>query len=144
MYSWRIKCKTIILTIIYGWLLGWFLLPPWMIYEDLSWSLSILGKSRIHFWCGGTHKAGSITPPPLDRIIMKMVVGREDIQFNVGWEPRLGTSKYSPYSRSFIFVRGGGFILWAEKFPHISEDQTQNSLNESPVSYQKASRCINL
>jgi hypothetical protein len=40
---------------------GWYLMTPHMIYDDLSYPLLTLGKSRIHFWGEGTHKAESTT-----------------------------------------------------------------------------------
>jgi hypothetical protein len=48
---------------------------------------------------------------------MNMVVGRRDLQFNVGSKTVLHASLY----QSFIFYRGESLSLWAEKSVHQSE-----------------------
>jgi hypothetical protein len=50
----------------------------------LSWPLPTLGKSGIHFWSGSTHKVDSVTAA--DRVIMRVKVGRGNLQFYVGSE----------------------------------------------------------
>jgi hypothetical protein len=59
-----------------------------MVYDNLPRLLPTLGKCRIHFKDKGTHWANSIIT--YDRVIIKMIVGRRDLQFNVGSEPWWG------------------------------------------------------
>jgi hypothetical protein len=73
------------------------------------WPLPMLGKSRIHLWDWSVCRVHSITPD--DNVIMKIIVGKKYLHFNV--EPW-----YTLPSQNFIFNRIKGFSLWAVKSTH--------------------------
>jgi hypothetical protein len=94
----------------------------------------ILGKSRIHFWDGGTHTADSITPRV--KVIMKMINRGDNFHFNMGYEPRW-LSGILHSLKSFIFGTDEGFSLWA----YISTHKSDWGLKTEPSERQSSVLC---
>jgi hypothetical protein len=103
-----------------NWLVGWFLMPWGVIFDNLFWPLPTIDKSKNHLWGKGTHMADSLIPN--DKVIMKMMLDKGDLQFNMGfkpwWRPRL--LHFS--SMSLTVVKAS--VCEQEKFAHRSEEES--------------------
>jgi hypothetical protein len=106
-------------------------MPPVVFCHELTWPLLTLGDSGIYFLGQSTCRADSITPD--NRVIVRMVVDTEDLQFNVSFIQSLVDAWYTSHSlpqvKATIYEdRIELRILWMRQpAPFNSELKTGNS-----------------
>jgi hypothetical protein len=81
---------------------------------DFSWPVTVLGKSRPHFWGGDICRADSITAV-IAWFCRRVLVGKLDI----GFEPWWWSGTFHCRNVLSEFGRDRGLSLWAEKSIHI-------------------------